>query len=279
MKKVDDPQTTLKTATAAISRLPNRRDLDKRLIDAMVQCAEVNNADQFTDLVGGPLQDILPHEMMVCGIGGVSAQGNFVRKFMHFNCTYSCYEYFATMWNDDGRVDSPLMKKWRDTQEPVFFQSGRDDADFPDDWVALFNKHDMRNIIGHGVLDLSGTGASFFIYSRLPEEVGPEQAFLLKLFTPHLHLALSRAIATVEELPRFLSKTGKALSERQTDILYWLHEGKTNWEIAKILSLTELNVKYHIDQIFIKLDVRSRVHAVAKAHELGLLRPPRGAAE
>jgi len=50
-----------------------------------------------------------------------------------------------------------------------------------------------------------------------------------------------------------------------------MHEGKTNWEIATILELTEVNVKYHIDQIFAKLDVRSRVHAVAKAYELGLL--------
>lgn len=274
-KKTEPPQTQAAKPTGLAGRLPGGKDLDKRFIDAMIQCAEVNNADQFTDLVGGPLQDILPHEMMVCGIGGVSAQGNFVRKFMHFNCTYSCYEYFAAMWSEDGRVDSPLMKKWRDTQEPVYFQTGRDDAEFPEDWVTLFNKHEMQNILGHGVLDLSGTGASFFIFARLPNEIGPNEAFLLKLFTPHLHLALSRAIATVEELPRFLSKTGKSLSDRQTDILYWLHEGKTNWEIAKILNLTELNVKYHIDQIFIKLDVRSRVHAVAKAHELGLLRPPR----
>ena len=62
---------------------------------------------------------------------------------------------------------------------------------------------------------------------------------------------------------------------KRTDVLWTFHQDAVMAEIAKILNLTELNVKYHIDQIFSKLDVRSRVNAVAKAHELGLVRPPR----
>lgn len=251
-------------------------DLDKRTMDIIVQCAKVNEVADFSLIAEGPLRVVLPHEMMVCGIGGVSKQGNFVRKFLSFDCPYECYEYYQGMLNTDGRVNSPLIQKWRDTQEPVYFQSGRDDKDYPDEWVKLFNKFNMRNTLGHGVLDLTGTFSSYFIFSRLADEVGPEHAFLLKILTPHLHLALVRALTTVEEYPDLPSKTAKKpLSERQQDILYWLHEGKTNWEIAKILELTELNVKYHIDQIFTKLDVRSRVHAVAKGHELNLIRPPK----
>ncbi|MBI1891811.1 MAG: hypothetical protein HYS18_14275 [Burkholderiales bacterium] len=250
-------------------------------MDIIVQCAKVNEVSDFSLIAEGSLRDVMPHEMMICGIGGVSKQGNFVRKFLSFDCPIEAYEYYEAMLNSDGRVNSPLMQKWRDTQEPVYFQSGRDEATFPEDWVTVFNRYNMRNTIGHGVLDLTGTFSSYFIFCRLPGEVGPEQAFLLKLLTPHLHLALTRAISSVEE---FHGVTGKAtlkkpLSDRQQDILYWLHEGKTNWEIAKILNLSELNVKYHIDQIFVKLDVRSRVHAVAKAHELNLIRPPRAEAE
>ncbi len=250
-------------------------DLDKRILTVIVRCAEITKEAEFTQLVEGPLREVMPHEMMVCGIGGVSPQGNFVRKFLQFSCPFECYEYYAEMLNSDGRVNSPLMQKWRDTKEPVFFQSGRDDQEFPAEWVQLFNKYKMRNIIGHGILDLTGTFSSYFIFSRLAEEVGPEHAFLLKIITPHLHMALSRALTNVQEFQAFVGKTGKPLSDRQSEILYWMHEGKTNWEIAKILNLTELNVKYHIDQIFTKLDVRSRVNAVAKAHELGLVKAPR----
>lgn len=266
----DSQQETSNSASAVFSG-----DLDKRILAVILESADVQSEAELTQLVNGALRAVLPHEMLVCGIGGISPQGNFVRKFLQFNCPFECYEYYTEMLNSEGRVNSPLIQKWRDTQEPVFFQSGRDDDQFPDEWVQLFNKYKMRNILSHGVVDLTGSQSSYFIFSRLAGKVGPQQAFLLKILTPHLHLALARAIANVQEYQPYVGKTGKPLSERQSEILYWMHEGKTNWEIAKILDLTELNVKYHIDQIFSKLDVRSRVNAVAKAHELGLLKPPR----
>ena len=59
------------------------------------------------------------------------------------------------------------------------------------------------------------------------------------------------------------------MSDRQKQILHWINEGKTNWEIAHILGMTEKNVKYHIEQIFAKLGVRTRAQAAAKAMLMG----------
>jgi transcriptional regulator EpsA len=246
-----------------------KNDLDKRIMAVLVECTGVQTADQFNKVIDGAFQAVLPHKLMLCGIGGISRQGNHIRKIINFNYPL---EYFEPLRDDDGRLDSPLMKRWRDTQEPQLFQSGRDDHAYADDWVRLFNKYDLRNTMAHGVLDVGGVFSSFFILSRLPGEVGPHHAFLMKLLTPHLHFALARVLATVDDYHGSLSKSKKALSERQREILHWLHEGKTNWEIAKILELSELNVKYHIDQIFQKLEVRSRAHAVAKGRDLASAR-------
>jgi transcriptional regulator EpsA len=242
-------------------------DLDRRIMAVLVECTGVQTADQFTRLVEGSFRAVLPHEMMLCGIGGISRQGNHVRKILNFDYPL---DYFEPLRDAEGRLDSPLMKRWRETQEPQFFQSGRDDHAYPNDWVRLFNKYDLRNTLAHGVLDVGGVFSSFFIFSRMPCEIGPQHAFLMKLMTPHLHFALARVLATVGEYQGTLCKTRKALSERQREILHWLHEGKTNWEIAKILGLSELNVKYHIDQIFLKLEVRSRAQAVAKWRDLAM---------
>lgn len=239
-------------------------DLDKRIMDVLVGCTSVRTADEFTRVIEGPCRAVLPHEAMLCGIGGISRQGNHVRKILHVNYPM---EYFEPLRDEDGRLDSPLMKRWRETLEPQWFQSGRDDAQLPGDWVRLFNKYDLRNTIAHGVLDLGGVFSSFFIFSRIPGEIGQEHAYLMKLLTPHLHFALARVLATVDDYHPRPVKNRKALSERQREILHWLEEGKTNWEIARILDLSELNVKYHIDQIFLKLEVRSRAHAVAKARD------------
>ena len=245
--------------------LTQQEELDKRIMSVLVECTGVQTADQFARVVEGPLRAVLPHEAMLCGVGGISRQGNHIRKILNFNYPL---EYFEPLRDADGRLDSPLMKRWRETQEPQLFQSGRDDHAYPGAWVRLFNKYDLRNTLAHGVLDVGGVFSSFFIVSRMPGEVGPEHVFLLKLLTPHLHFALARVLTTVEEYQGALCKSKKALSVRQREILHWLHEGKTNWEIARILELSELNVKYHIDQIFLKLDVRSRAQAVAKGRGL-----------
>ena len=248
---------------------PQQDDLDKRIMAVLVECMQVQTAEAFYALIEGSFRSVLPHEMMLCGIGGISPQGSNIRKILNLNYPL---EYFEPMRDGDGRLDSPLSKRWRATLEPQLFQAGRDDHDYPPEWVAQFNKYDLRNTIGHGVMDVGGVFSSFFIFSRLPGEIGPHHAFLMKLLTPHLHFALARALATVEEYHGALSKSKKALSERQREILHWMHEGKTNWEIAKILNLSELNVKYHIDQIFQKLEVRSRAQAVAKGRDLAACR-------
>lgn len=46
---------------------------------------------------------------------------------------------------------------------------------------------------------------------------------------------------------------------------------KTNKEIARELAMSQRTVEYHMAAINRKLDVRTRVGAVAKGYELGLL--------
>jgi transcriptional regulator EpsA len=246
--------------------------MDARVMDVIVQCAEVHTATEFSAVIKGGLLEVLPHEAMVCGIGGVSKQGHYIHKMLNHDYPIG---YFTDLRDGEGRVEGPLIKKWRETLEPVLFQSGRDDADFPEEWVRIFNQHELRNTIGHGVMDLTRTFTSYFVFSRLPDEVGPKHAFLIKILVPHLHFALTRALTTIEEYHGELTPMRKPLSERQREILYWMHERKTNWEIATILELSEINVKYHVEQIFHKLDVRNRAHALVKARDLGLLLPPR----
>ena len=242
-----------------------QNDIERCIMRVLVECTAVQTASEFTGMVEGSFRSVLPHAAMLCGIGGVSRQGSHIRKILSVDYPLA---YCEALTHEDGRLDSPLMKRWRETLEPQLFQSGRDDHLYPDEWVRLFNRYDLRNTIAHGVLDLGGVFSSFFIFSRIPGEIGAQQAFLMKLLTPHLHFALARVLATVEDYQGTAGKNKKALSERQRDILHWLEEGKTNWEIAKILDLSELNVKYHIDQIFLKLEVRSRAHAVAKGRDI-----------
>lgn len=61
------------------------------------------------------------------------------------------------------------------------------------------------------------------------------------------------------------------LSEREAEVLRLCSRGLSNQEIADALSITVGTTKGHLHRIFLKLQVRNRTAAVAKARELRLL--------
>lgn len=61
------------------------------------------------------------------------------------------------------------------------------------------------------------------------------------------------------------------LTEREIEVIKWMRQGKTNWEISQILHISENTVKFHVKNIIRKLEVSTRTHAVALAMERGLL--------
>jgi LuxR family maltose regulon positive regulatory protein len=61
------------------------------------------------------------------------------------------------------------------------------------------------------------------------------------------------------------------LSARELEVLALLSDGLTNQEIATRLFLAVSTVKVHTRNLYSKLDVHSRIQAVTRAHELGLL--------
>ncbi len=61
------------------------------------------------------------------------------------------------------------------------------------------------------------------------------------------------------------------LTQRQRDILDWVKEGKTNFEIAAITGISENTVRTHLKRIFMKLEVHSKAQAVAAALQIGVL--------
>ncbi|MGB0733492.1 MAG: response regulator [Pontibacterium sp.] len=62
-----------------------------------------------------------------------------------------------------------------------------------------------------------------------------------------------------------LLKEKLLLTERESEVLYWLSNGKTNREIAQILEMSPRTVNKHLEQIFPKLDVDNRTSAAGVA--------------
>jgi len=56
-----------------------------------------------------------------------------------------------------------------------------------------------------------------------------------------------------------------SLTKREHDCLYWAAQGKTSWEIGRILGIRERTVNFHIANSCGKLAVRTRQAAITAA--------------
>ncbi|WP_027669458.1 helix-turn-helix transcriptional regulator [Rheinheimera baltica] len=64
----------------------------------------------------------------------------------------------------------------------------------------------------------------------------------------------------------------KALTPKEQESLFWACEGKTAWEIAQIMGVTERTANFHLSSVTEKLGAVNRQHAVAKAIIHGLIK-------
>lgn len=60
-------------------------------------------------------------------------------------------------------------------------------------------------------------------------------------------------------------KAALPLTERESEVLYWIGSGKTNREIGQILDNSPRTVNKHLEQVFRKLEVSNRTSAAAIA--------------
>lgn len=80
--------------------------------------------------------------------------------------------------------------------------------------------------------------------------------------TGAMHVARSHS-SDVEDI--------EPLTARQLECLRWVREGKTAWETGQIMRIGQRTVESYLAIAFVKLKVRTRVQAVLRAQDLGLL--------
>jgi DNA-binding CsgD family transcriptional regulator len=84
----------------------------------------------------------------------------------------------------------------------------------------------------------------------------------VNLIGPHYALAYMRAFSRWRELE--VPAAAAAFSPREEEIMRWVSEGKTNWEISVIMNLSLDTVKYYLKNVMDRLRVETRAAAVAR---------------
>lgn len=231
--------------------------MDTIIDDLTNALREVRSVEQFKDWSKTRLRTVLPHGALICGLGHLHAGG----VGLDFLVTVDFpAEHIETIRNRVGAVETPILRRWLDTEEPVYFDADDPWPGTPAVWLESFRRHRMRNVLAHACYDRNRCVGTYHSVYRLPGGLAHGYVETLRGLVPHLHEALYRVI----ELTRRAADEPEfdVLTERERTMLSWLKLGKTNAEIARFVELSENTVKHHVSRIYDKLGIPNRAHLV-----------------
>jgi DNA-binding CsgD family transcriptional regulator len=96
---------------------------------------------------------------------------------------------------------------------------------------------------------------------------------LLESLTPYLSAAIERISSNAAAAKKCGTKAKEIifLTTREKEILQWVSVGKSCGETGSILGITERTIKFHLQNVYRKLEVVNRAQAVTVAHQHALL--------
>lgn len=232
----------------------------------LLAARRVSQRHQFFSWVHGPVQSLVPHEILLCGLGDDSG---YLLHERFSACRYFRDEHFHSVIHPGSGLIPQLAQEWLASGEPRFIDAQPHD---PPGWHARLTRLELKNVAFHGLGWVNGHLKGYASFSRVRAPLDGRLALYIDILLPHLLATLARVLANEARAQVQSKRPSGLITTREVEVLVWVREGKTNDEIAVILGLSMLTVKNHLRHAMKKLDVRTRGQAVAKAIALGLLR-------
>lgn len=127
------------------------------------------------------------------------------------------------------------------------------------------------------VYDALEAGASgFLLKDALPDDLVHAVRVIASgdaLLSPRVTRRMIEQFSSRRPRQRPIDPAFSSLTERESEVLVQMAQGRSNAEIAGTLFIAEQTVKTHVGKVFAKLGLRDRVHAVIYAYENGLVEP------
>ncbi len=238
-----------------------------RIIDILQSATKVLGPSQFFAWTQGPLQALLPHEILICGMAEGPGQELRLRYFTATR--YFKAEHFEAACHPRSGLIAQVISHWKSTQEPCLIQPTPNGTH--SELESLLYRLELRNMAAHGQLSPQGHLNAWFGFFRV-RDLGHQTADLLELLLPSITGTYARMLSNQARA----NNQGKAidgmLSRRELQVLELLRDGNSNLEIARHLTISAMTVKNHVQNIRTKLQVRTRGHAVAEGLRLEIIR-------
>lgn len=244
-------------------------------MDVISGSLRVNHRTHLFNWLQGEFQSLLGHEIMIFGVKSAESDPYDFEFFT--SCRYFGENQFTQIIQQEKGLIAQTLKIWRKKALPLFIDNQQAAAEYPNYSVANFDQNillssELKNFVIHGFGQDHGKISSVVLFARLHKQPNSTYAQMLSLIMPHLHCALIRVTSESNHPIATENNISRLITKRETEVLQWLHMGKTNWEISTILNVSPLTVKNHVQNVIRKLNVLNRSQAAVKAAKLGLIK-------
>ncbi len=240
---------------------------NKRFLHVISACAQITTHYELFLLMQGEMQFFLPQDILIAAWGDFQARDPHmdvisglpgVRTDGICDVIVPMAKRLHKLWIDGG---SQAIVPNRKTAERPLCDSAACGRPCTLPYMSLTLVHGTCN-------KRDGHDSLYIALSRRPLPANATNERLRALADVVIHqidvayrkvAALDSAIARSNACPPSI-----ILSIREEEITYWVCQGKTNGQIARILGISVNTVKNHVHRIFDKLGANNRTQAVAK---------------
>lgn len=231
--------------------------------DFVVEISEARSDYQLLDICGRiGAQFDLPHFMIM---NLPSAEDH---KLSDLGLVSNWPEFLISAYDSNNLLEhSPIISKLRSSTVPLVFETesiNRGRADGNAQLAAqLFKSFGLNSGVYFSVhLSNGQLGAVSFCGAGEPPDHEK---------TVELNYLANLIYSKINQLSNNDKEPDYNLKKNEINCLKWTSQGKTSWEIASIMGLSEHTVNHYLTSAAQKLDTSNRTHAVSKAIRLKII--------
>ncbi len=235
----------------------SRRDLLCRVVR---EGAAIHTRSQLEAWVRGRLRALIPHEHALLGFGQIDRT---TIRIDHHIAVDLPETYISAMHAANRSGENQIITKWRDRRVPQIISLADFHGGVHSRWIENLHRHQIESAIFDAHVETVSMRASFIKLLNPSQPTDVDAAVLAQFVTPLLARIWTRLDPPVPiaRAPH-TRRAAPALTTAEREVVRWLREGKTNWEIGEILGKSELTVKTQVQTMLRKTGVKNR-HALA----------------
>jgi DNA-binding CsgD family transcriptional regulator len=247
-------------------------------LETIRQCIAANTEEALREKVYSNIQKLFRYDYASAALGGNDAPGGGISLRRFFNVSQPCKVSNACFENDCLTCDRVVNEHFKSYQPQYWSGPARTQLLPRSGEKRVIPSHNrscsllmdfgIRSGYTHGGPPLARgeCGSILCFASGEDRQFEPRVIEILEHLAPHMHLALVRAASRNEGY-----SLDVALSGREREVLNWLKDGKSSWDISVVLGVSERTVNFHVYNLLQKLDALNRPQAVAIAARRGLI--------